>query len=88
MLCHWSKLIALLPLEEWQEALNRAETIAVIRDPTLFMQYLHSDKPKILKSIIEAAIPLKEAVLKAQTEIRAKGFTGDPGQDIFKFNKG
>lgn len=69
MLLGWSRLIAILPLEEWREALDRAESIAPFTDPTLMQKYIGSDKPKILKSIIDAAIPLKRAVLAAQPAV-------------------
>jgi hypothetical protein len=65
----WARIIAMLPLEEWLNLLNRAESIGPIVDPTLFREYIYSDKPKILKSIIEAAIPLKRAVLAAQPAV-------------------
>ena len=69
MLLTWSRNIAMLPLEEWQNQLERAETLGPILDPTLFRKYLYSNKPDILKSILNAAIPLKQAVLKAQVQI-------------------
>lgn len=64
-----SRNIAVLPLEEWKEALNRAENLGMILDPTLYREYISSRKPEILKSIINAAIPLKHAVMNAQSEI-------------------
>jgi hypothetical protein len=66
LLCTYARTIALLPLEDWQQALEQAETVAPVIDPTLFREYLYSDKTKILKSILTAAIPLKRAVLAAQ----------------------
>ena len=69
MLLTWSRNIAMLPLEEWQSQLDRAETLGPILDPTLYRKYLYSDKPDILKSILSAAIPLKHAVLSAQPKI-------------------
>ena len=47
----------MLPLEAWLRGLNRAESIGPIIDPTLAKEYFASDKPEILKDIIEKAIP-------------------------------
>ncbi|CAN5389654.1 hypothetical protein BH09PLA1_BH09PLA1_26040 [soil metagenome] len=66
LLCNWSRMIAMLPLEDWQRALDHAETVGPIVDPTLMREYLYSDKPAVIKSLLDAAIPLKRAVLKAQ----------------------
>lgn len=67
LLCMFARNIAMLPLEQWLNDLNRAESVGVIVDPTLMRSYLRSGKGDIIKSIIEAAIPLKRAVLDAQT---------------------
>ena len=66
LLCMFSRNIALLPLEDWLRALNKAETVGAILDPTLYRKYLWSDKAKVLKELIEAAIPLKKTVLASQ----------------------
>lgn len=66
ILCMWSRNIAMLPLEDWDKAFERAESVAGIIDPTLFREYLYSDKDKVIREIIRAAIPLKAAVMKAQ----------------------
>ena len=68
-LCNQARLIAMLPLEEWRSALNRAESIGPFIDPTLFIQYNNSSKPRILKDVIDAAIALKRVVLKHQPEV-------------------
>ena len=65
-LCHQARIVAMLPLEEWRDALEHAESVGIVSDPTLLREYLQSDNPRILKSIIAAAIPLKKAVLAAQ----------------------
>ena len=70
MLCLWSRMISMLPLEDWLNALNKAETIAPITDPTLYGEYLYSEKAKILKEIMEAAIPLKRVVMKHQPSVK------------------
>jgi hypothetical protein len=66
LLCSQARLIAMFPLEEWRDALTRAETIGAVIDPTLYREYLASKKPEVLKSIIEAALVLKRAVIAAQ----------------------
>lgn len=66
LLCSQAAIIAELPLEEWRAALDRAESIGPFIDPTLMQAYIYSEKPKILKEILDAAIPLKRAVLKAR----------------------
>ena len=65
-----SKIIAMLPLEDWLRAFERAETVAPIVDPTLYRDYLYDPecKGKKIKSLIVAAIPLKQAILKIQSE--------------------
>ena len=68
ILCLWSRSIAMLPLEDWWNALERAESVGPILDPTLYREYLYSEKAKIIKKLIEAAIPLKSVVLQAQPE--------------------
>jgi hypothetical protein len=69
ILCMWSRNIAMLPLEDWLEALNRAETIAPIIDPTLYIHYQQSAKAHIIKKLIELAIPLKQHVIASQDKI-------------------
>jgi hypothetical protein len=58
--------IAAMPLEEWVKNLQHAEDIAVIVDPTLYRNYIYSKKPEALKTVLEAAVALKAAVLKVQ----------------------
>jgi hypothetical protein len=78
MLMLWSLNIALLPLKEWRRAVAKAEIIGplihpaelhLFRKTALFPQYL-SEKPDVLKSILDAAIALQKAVLDAQPAIR------------------
>lgn len=66
LLASYSRLIAQLPLEDWERALDIAETVAPVTDPTLYREYLYSDRAKVLRSLLAAAIPLKAAVLDAQ----------------------
>jgi len=78
LLSTWSRNIAMLPLEDWDRALERAETVGPILDPTLFREYLYSDKAKILRRLIAAAIPLKRVVLDAQPTVRAEMERNEP----------
>jgi len=66
ILCLWARNIAMLPLEEWLAALDHAETVGPILDPTLYRDYLYSDKPKVIRELIEAGITIKAAVIRAQ----------------------
>ena len=61
----------LLPLAEWLRAINRAETVGPILDPTLYREYLNSPKSVAIKELIEAAIPLKAVVDKWRGKIAA-----------------
>ena len=65
-MCLWSRNIAMLPLEDWRQALDRAETLGPIMDPTLYREYLYSDKAKALREILDACIKLKAVVMKYQ----------------------
>ena len=65
-LCSQARMIAMLPLEDWLTAINRAEAIGPMLDPTLYREYRDSFKGAIIKELIEAAIVLKAAVLRAQ----------------------
>lgn len=66
-------MIALMPIEEWLEALDRADTVAPIIDPTKYREYLYSGKGPIIKSVLSAALVFKQAILKAQKEVKEKG---------------
>lgn len=65
-----SRTLAMLPLEEMLEALNRAETAGAIMDPTLYREYIYSDKAKALKELIEACLKVKAVVMKMQPLVR------------------
>lgn len=77
LLCTQARLIAMFPLEEWQEAFRRAETVAPLVDPTLYRDYIYSKKPEIIKEIIAAALALKRVVLKHQPTIAAMRERGE-----------
>jgi hypothetical protein len=64
LLCAHSKMLAILPLEDWLKALNQAEIIAPVVDPTLYLKYRNSLKAELIKELLEAAIPLKRVVEK------------------------
>ena len=66
ILCLWSRNIAMLPLEDWDAAFERAESVGPIFDPTLFIKYMHSEKAVFIRKLIRAAIPLKQLILEAQ----------------------
>lgn len=70
LLATWSRQIAMLPLEDWRQAFDRAETLGPILDPTLYRDYLHSGRGEIIKELLDAAIKLKAVVNKAQPKIR------------------
>jgi hypothetical protein len=63
-----AQIIAMLPLEEWLQAFDRAETLAPIVDPTLYRDYIYDPEKKgeAIKSLIEAALPLKRKILELQ----------------------
>lgn len=68
ILIQQAKVIALLPLEEWLSAFERAETLAPILDPTLYRDYIYDrdNRGELLKDLIRAALPLKREILKLQ----------------------
>ena len=63
-----AKIIATLPLEEWLEAFERAETLGPILDPTLYREYIYDpeEKGELLKDLIRSAVPLKREIQKLQ----------------------
>jgi len=66
-----TRLIAMMPIEEWLEALEKGESIASIIDPTLYRQYIYSKNPEILKKVLRAALELKRTVLEVQPDVVA-----------------
>jgi hypothetical protein len=69
-LCSQCAVIALLPLEDWLAALNRAESVAPVINPTLYRDYEYSNKAQFIKKLIGAAIPVKRLVIEMQGKIR------------------
>ena len=67
--CNLSRMIAMMPIEDWLEKLEFGEVGASILDPTLFKQYLHSKKPEILKKILRAALELKRTIQEVQGDV-------------------
>lgn len=70
LLMNQARILAMLPLEDWLEAFDRAEALAPILDPTLYRQYIYSGKGEIIVSIIKAALQVKKAVMDAQPYCR------------------
>lgn len=66
-------MLALMPIEDWLEAFDKAESIAPITDPTLYRDYLYDGKGEIIKNVLVAALNFKRAILKAQKEVKEKG---------------
>ncbi len=64
LLAMYARNIAILPLEDWLQAMDRAETVAPMIDPTLYIR-AHRSMAEVRK-MIEAAMPLKRFVLKMQ----------------------
>lgn len=64
-------MLALLPIEEWLAAFDRADAIAPILDPTLYREYLYSGKAKILLEVLNAALVFKQAIVQAQEQVKA-----------------
>lgn len=68
-----ARMIAMLPLEDWLAAFEKAENVGAYTDPTLYRQYMQDPlrRGEILKAAIREAIPLKREILKAQKHIEA-----------------
>jgi hypothetical protein len=70
LLCNYSRMIAMLPIDQWIDDLEHVETVAPFIDPTLYLEYLYSDKGKVLKKILHAALNLKRVVEEVQPTVR------------------
>jgi hypothetical protein len=70
LICSQARLIAMLPIEDWLEALEHAEAIGPFIDPTKYRQYLYSEKPEIIKKILRAALELKRVMEEVQPAAR------------------
>jgi hypothetical protein len=70
MLAQYGKMITMLPLEDWLAAIDKADALAPFVDPTLWMR--GHDKMAEIRKIIEAAMPLKRAILALQPKLRAE----------------
>lgn len=64
-------LLAEMPIEDWLEGFNRADSIVPILDSTLYRRALASDKPRMIRDILAAALVFKNAIKKAQAECEA-----------------
>lgn len=58
--------IAMLPLEDWDAAFDKAEAVGAILDPTLYRNYLYSKQAPVIRKLIKAAMTLKAVVVEAQ----------------------
>lgn len=66
-------MLAMFPIEEWLEQLDRADTIVPILDPTLYRDYIYSGKGEIVKDVLRAALTFKRAIMKAQQQVKDRG---------------
>lgn len=71
----FARNIGTMPLEQWQILLEKTEHLATTETETLreeavrkVAQTIGRDKAALLKSLIVAALPLKEAILKSQSQ--------------------
>jgi hypothetical protein len=69
LLFNYAKLISMLPLEDWLELLERAESTAPILDPTLYREALYSGKLEAIKKVIRAALELKRTVEEVRADV-------------------
>lgn len=76
-----ARIIAMLPLEEWLQAFERAETLGPILDPTLYRDYIYDpdEKGELLKELIRSAIPLKREIRKLQERYSKAADQPTPG---------
>jgi len=70
LLCMWSRNIALLPLADWWDQMERFDSIGWVRNPTMYRDWLKSKNVPILRELIDKAMALKAVVMKAQPVIR------------------
>lgn len=70
LLMNYSRLIALLPIDDWLEALEKAETVAPFVDPTMYRSYLYSGKSDVIKKIMRSALELKRTMEEIQPQVR------------------
>lgn len=70
LVCNYARCIAMLPIDKWVEDLEHAEDLGPILDPTLYLEYLYSEKGEVLKKILHAALELKRVVEEVQPIIR------------------
>lgn len=70
LMMNYARAIAHLPIDEWLDALNKAEDVAPFIDPTLYRDYIYSHKGDVLKKIMRAALELKRTVEEVQPQLR------------------
>jgi hypothetical protein len=78
LLLNAARTISMLPLREWLDAFNRAETLGPFLDPTLYREYLFDKQRRgeTLKELIQLALPLKNKFVELQSA--AQNGTSDP----------
>ena len=64
-------MLAMLPIQESLDALNRADTVAWILDPTLYREYLYSGKGELIKDVLQGALQFVAAIKRAQAKVEA-----------------
>ena len=70
VVCQNARMIAMMPIEDWLEALEKGEAIAPFVDPSLYLRYVYSKKPEALKKVLRAALDLKRAVQSIQPDLK------------------
>lgn len=66
--CNQARLISMMPIEDWLDALEKSEAIAPFVDPTFYREYIYS-KNEVLKKILRAALELKRVVQEVQPDV-------------------
>lgn len=60
-------MLAMMPIEEWLAAFDRAEATCPILDPTLYRD--SRNKAEVIKAVLGGALKFKRAIQQAQSEI-------------------
>jgi hypothetical protein len=69
LVMQFGAMIAQLPIEEWLQRLEGADSIAPILDPTLYREYLHSGKGELIKGVLRGAATFKRSIVAAQEQV-------------------
>lgn len=65
-------MLAFMPIEDWLEKFNIAESIGPIVEPSMYRDYIYSQNEEIIKEVLKAALVFKRAILSAQAKIDTK----------------